>query len=564
LDVTSARRAWLPRRYALDVRHALLLITGLFFFVIILYPLGHVLYRSLVSNGLLSLANYRAVFLTPANYRALWNSIWVSTCSTVIAMAVGTLLALLVVRTDIPCKSFLKILLLLPYGIPPFIGAIAWTQLFGPAGYISKLYTALTGAGQVPWNVYSPGGVVLVLAVYQFPVVFITVSGALGRIDTTLEEAARIAGAGLVRTMWDITVPLVTPAILAGSLLAFVGCISNFGIPALLGFRSRFFVLTTRIYSALSIPNIPLATAMSVVLTGVSAAALVFQRRLEKGQQKYTLIAGKSVNPQTINLRGWRMPVLMATISIAFFLSVTPIVSMLITSVLNYWGAPLSLASMTLDHYKYIARLDMVRRAFANSLFLGIASATITMAVGTFVSYMSVRGKLRSAAILDLLGTVPYALPCTVIAIAMILTWSRGPVVLYGTIWVMLAAYLVRYMPFSIRTTNATLKQVHPSLEEAARVSGAGWLQGMRDVVLPLTKPGLIAGWILVFMPAFRELTMSILLWSQGTETIGVAIYNMQDAGYTQIAAALSTIVLLVILAGNILVRRLSRGRIGL
>ena len=150
------------------------------------------------------------------------------------------------------------------------------------------------------------------------------------------------------------------------------------------------------------------------------------------------------------------------------------------------------------------------------------------------------------------------------VAIAMILAWSRPPVVLYGTIWVILAAYLVRYMPFSIRTTNATLQQVHVSLEEAARVSGAGWTQTMRDIVMPLIRPGLVAGWILVFMPALRELTMSVLLWSQGAETMGVVIYNMQDAGYTQIAAALSTLVLLVILAGNAVVRKLSKGEISI
>ena len=180
------------------------------------------------------------------------------------------------------------------------------------------------------------------------------------------------------------------------------------------------------------------------------------------------------------------------------------------------------------------------------------------------MSYMSIRAKIRGAKTLDFVGTIPYAVPCTMVAISMILAWSRPPVVLYGTIWVILAAYLVRYMPFSIRTTNATLQQVHVSLEEAARVSGAGWIQTMRHIVMPLIRPGLVAGWILVFMPALRELTMSVLLWSQGAETMGVVIYNMQDAGYSQIAAALSTVVLLVILAGNVVVRKLTKGEVSM
>jgi iron(III) transport system permease protein len=237
---------------------------------------------------------------------------------------------------------------------------------------------------------------------------------------------------------------------------------------------------------------------------------------------------------------------------------------MLLTSFLKYWGAPLRFANMTTGHYRYILNLPMVTRAFRNSAFLAVASATITMAVGALVSYMSIRAKIKGAKTLDFVGTIPYAVPCTMVAISMILAWSRPPVMLYGTIWVILAAYLVRYMPFSIRTTNATLQQVHVSLEEAARVSGAGWAQTMRDVVMPLIRPGLVAGWILVFMPALRELTMSVLLWSQGAETMGVVIYNMQDAGYSQIAAALSTVVLLVILAGNAVVRKLTKGEVSM
>ncbi|HHY61345.1 MAG TPA: iron ABC transporter permease, partial [Firmicutes bacterium] len=537
---------------------------GLFFLVVIVYPLSLVVVKSFSSEAGFTFENYVKIFSESANLKAFWNSIWVSSLSTLICVAVGTILAMLVVRTDIPGKSWLRMLLLLPYGIPPFIGAMAWAQLFGPVGYVSKLYMTLTGATSAPWNIYSAAGVVLVLAVYQFPVVFITVSGALGKIDTSLEEAARMSGAGPFRTLIDVTMPLITPAITASALLAFVGCISNFGIPALLGFRARFFVLTTKIYSALSIPDMPLATAMAVILAITSGIPLILERRLERGQSRYTVIAGKSVRPQTMSLGGWRIPVLIIVVLVSLFAGVVPLISMLLTSFLKYWGAPLNLANMTTSHYKYILDLPMASRAFRNSLFLAVSAATITMAVGALVSYMSVRAKIKGAKTLDFVGTIPYAVPCTMVAIAMILAWSRPPVMLYGTIWVILAAYLVRYMPFSIRTTNATLQQVHVSLEEAARVSGAGWTQTMKDIVMPLIKPGLIAGWILVFMPALRELTMSVLLWSQGAETIGVVIYNMQDAGYTQIAAALSTIVLLVILAGNAIVRKLSKGEISM
>lgn len=549
---------------ALDMRYVFLALTGALFVGIIVYPLYHVLAKSFVSGSGLSLANYVKVFSNPTNFKALWNSIWMSATTSVIAMVAGTSLALFVIRTDIPCKNLLRIMLLMPYAIPPFIGAIAWTQLFGPAGYISKAYINLFGSYDVPWNIYSTGGIVLVMAMYQFPVVFITVSGALGRLDPSFEEASRMSGANAFKTMRDVTIPLVMPSIMAGTLLAFVGAISNFGIPALLGFRARFYVLTTRIYSALAIPDMPLATAMAVLLAITAGAALFVQIKFEKGQSRYTVISGKSVRPQTISLGKWRMPIFFMVVAVSLVASIVPMASMLLTSVLKYWGAPIKLSNLTLKHFSYVFNLEMARRALKNSFILAVLAATVTMALGAVVSYMSVKAKMKAAVVLDIVGTFPYAVPCTVIAIAMILAWSKPPIMLYGTLWIMLAAYLVRYMPFSIRTTRATLQQIHSSLEEAARMSGAGWLQTMRHIVVPLIKPGLIAGWILVFMPAFRELTMSVLLWSQGNETIGVVIYNMQDAGNTQIAAAISSIVLLLILVGNVIVRKVSKGQVGL
>ncbi|NLJ80210.1 MAG: iron ABC transporter permease [Firmicutes bacterium] len=550
------------KKRSFDIRNVLMVFILLFFLAIIVYPLFLVVVKSVSTKTGLSLENYRKILLSSANMKAFWNSLWVSSVATLLCVTAGAGLAMFVVRTDIPGKSWLKMLLLLPYGIPPFIGAMAWAQLFGPVGYVSRLYTNLTGAFSAPWNIYSAAVVVIVLAVYQFPVVFITISGALGKIDTSLEEASRMSGAGPLRTLIDVTLPLITPAILASSLLAFVGCISNFGIPALLGFRARFFVLTTRIYSALAIPDMTLATAMAVLLAVTAGIPLLLAKRLERRSGKFTVISGKSVRPQTIKLGIWRIPIFAVVLTIALFAGVVPLLSMIITSFLTYWGAPLNSANMTFDHYKYILNLPMAVRAFRNSAFLATLAATITMFIGALVSYMSLRAKMKGAKVLDFMGTIPYAVPCVMVAIAMILAWSKPPLVLYGTIWVILAAYLVRYMPFSIRTTNATLQQVHFSLEEAARVSGAGWAQTMKDVVLPLIKPGLVAGWILVFMPALRELTISVLLWSQGAETLGVVIYNMQDAGYTQIAAALSTVVLFVILSGNAIVRKLSKGEI--
>ncbi|MGQ0570769.1 MAG: ABC transporter permease [Armatimonadota bacterium] len=558
----AAAPAGRPTR-GLDPRVPLLVAVGLIMAVLILWPVAQVVHRSLVSDGALGFDNYRRILGQPANLRALINTIWVGVASTIGAMALGTVLAFLLVRTDLPGKSWLRTLLVVPYAIPPFFGAIAWAQLLGPQGYLMRPLLRLLGWEQAPFSIYSAGGIVFVTAIHYFPFVFLTVSSALEHMDASLEEAARTSGAGSLRVMRDVTVPLVSPAILAGGILAFVGSIANFGIPALLGIRARFYVLTTSIYASLNIPDFPLATAMSMLLVAVAGGALALQWRLQRGEGRYTVIAGKSIQPRAIVLGSLRPAALALVLIIAVVIAILPIISLAVTSFLRFYGAPLAAASLTVRHYAYVIAQENIRRALWNSTVLGLAAATLTIVLGTFISYTRLKAKMRGAAALDGLGMLPYAIPHTVIGIAMILAWSRPPLTFYGTLWILLFAYLVAYMPYSLRTTSATLQQVHGSLEEAARTSGAGPLRALRDIIVPLVRPGMIAGWILVFMPAFRELTMSILLFGLRTETIGVVIFNFQDSGNTQIAAALSVLVLLLIVGSNLIVRRLTRGQVG-
>ena len=545
---------------SLDPRYVLLLACALFILVLVVYPLWQVFYRSFLHQGLFSLHNYQKVFTNSTYYRALLNSVWTSVAAAVLCMVMGTIFAFLVVRTNLPYKKSLLTLIVLPYAIPSFFSAIAWIQLLGPQGYLTRFFLNLTGWETPPWNLYSPGGIVFVLTMHYFVLVFITVAGALERMDASLEEAARSSGANTDRIMREITLPLVLPAILAGGLLAFIGSIANFGIPALLGMRARFFVLTTSIYSALAIPDFALATALSGMLVMVALVFLIFQLWLQRGEGKYTVIAGKSVHPAELKLGSARTVIFLCASMFVFFVSIVPILSMFLTASLKYWGAPLVATSFTLDHFVYVLNLETGKRAIFNSLILAAVAATVTMFIGTIISYMHVKTKLRGSRLLDLLATVPYAVPHTVIAIAVILAWSRPPVSLYGTLWIILAAYLAIYIPFAVRTTNSTLQQIHDSLEEAARVSGAGLFERLRDVILPLSRPGMIAGWILVFMPALRELTISILLYAHGTETIGVVVYNLQDAGYREVAAALACIVIILLIVGNLVIRRLTGG----
>lgn len=546
-----------------DRRYLLMAAAGLFILLVVVYPLWQVFFRSFLDAGAFSLKSYRKVFAHPTYYRALVNSVWVSFVTAALCMALGTLLAFLVIRTDLPLKKSLRTLLVLPYALPSFFAAIAWIQLLGPQGYLARFFLQLSGRETAPWNIYSAGGIVFVLTVHYFILVFITVAGALERMDASLEEAARASGAGTYRIMREITLPLVLPAILAGGLLAFIGALANFGIPALLGMRARFFVLTTSIYYALAIPDFGLATALSGMLVAVALVSMAVQFGIQKGESRYTVISGKAVHPSELKLRATKYPLFFSTAAFVVFISILPILSMVLTALLRYWGAPLTTANLTLQNFAYVLRFEAARRAIANSLFLAAVAATATMFVGVVISYMHVKARLRGSRLLDFLATIPYAVPHTVIAIAMILAWARPPVSLYGTLWIILVAYLAVYLPFAVRTTNATLQQVHDSLEEAARVSGAKIFPRLRDIILPLARPGMIAGWILVFMPALRELTVSILLYAYRTETIGVVVYNLQDAGYREIAAALAAIVMSLLIVGNVVIRKLTGGVAG-
>jgi iron(III) transport system permease protein len=546
-----------------DRRYLLMAAAGVFVLIFVIYPLWQVLFRSFLDAGVLSLKSYQKVFSYPSYYRALLNSVWISCATAAMCMVLGTLLAFLVVRTDLPGKRTLRTLLVLPYALPSFFAAIAWIQLLGPQGYLARLFLQVFGMTAVPWNIYSAGGIVFVLTAHYFILVFITVAGALERMDVSLEEAARASGATTDQIMRQITLPLVLPAIMAGGLLAFIGALANFGIPALLGMRARFFVLTTSIYYALAIPDFGLATALSSLLVLVALVSMAVQFGIQRGESRFTVISGKAVHPSELKLRSVRYALFWLISGFVISMSMLPILSMVMTALMRYWGAPISAANLTLQNFFYVLQLEAAQRAIVNSLFLGAAAATVAMFVGTVISYLHVKAKLKGTRVLDFLATIPYAVPHTVIAIAMILAWARPPVSLYGTLWIILAAYLAVYLPFAVRTTHSTLQQVHDSLEEAAQASGAKLFPRLRDILLPLARPGMIAGWILVFMPALRELTVSILLYAHHTETIGVVVYNLQDAGYREIAAALASIVMGLLILGNMMIRKLTGGVAG-
>ncbi|RKX73901.1 MAG: iron ABC transporter permease [Spirochaetes bacterium] len=539
--------------------------------VLVVYPLGSLILRAFLSEGEVSLDNFSKVLSTRENFIALWHSLFVSIISTILATFLGTVLAWIVARTDIPFRKKIKTGLMMPFLIPPFIAAIAWLQLIGPAGYINSIYMTVKETWNPLFVIYGKWAVILVMTVSGYPFVYLTTLGGLERMNPSLEEAGQISGAGTFRVMKDITLPMMAPTIGAGAILVFVSRIANFGIPAVMGMPDNYYVLTTKIYRLIDqsfvIPDAQaIATAMSMFLMIIAACGLLFVKFYLRGKE-YTVISGKDVQPKLVKLGKWRYLLFAFAFLVILVIVVLPVIAILLTALTRAWGLPPTLDNWTLENFRYVLfDLDMSRRAIRNSIFLALSASTITTLMGAIISYVVVRGKMKSRQLIDFLASIPYSIPGTVFALGMIIAWNRafwGRLNIYNTIWIILFAYIARYLAYSVRTVGSSLRQVDVSLEEAAWVSGSGWLQSFKDIVLPLIKSGLFASWFLVFMPTLRELTISVLLWSTGNETIGVAVYNLQEGGDVTSSAALAIIMIIVIFAGNYLIKKITRGEYG-
>ena len=549
--------------------HLLMGVPALLLLLLVAFPISLIFIQSVLSEaGTLTIEFLQKVFEVKSNYMSLVNTLTISLLTVFFTILIGCPLAWVVTRTDMPFKGIFKTLFIIPFMIPPFIGAIAWGFLLSPrTGFVNKFLMALFNSSTPPFNIYTYEGVVLVMSVYFYPFVFITVTGALERMDPTLEEAAMSSGSSRFRVVKDITFPLVAPSIAAGALLVFIAACSNFGIPALIGSEGRVYVLTTRIFFYIysgGFEGLQMASSLSIFLVFTSALALLANRWYLRKKQ-FTIIAGKSIRPNLVRLGKYRIPFFIGCCLFTFATMVAPMLCIVLISLLKAYGVEIAWKNFTLANYKFILfDYELTRVSIWNSIKLSLTAATILTVIGSLIAYIIVRTKLTGRRILEFLSTLPYSIPGTVLAIGMILAFSgKFRINFYNTIWILLIAYIARYMAFAVKSVGASLEQVHMSLEEAARASGAGWGRTFRDIVVPLVKPGLIAAWFLAFMPMLRELTVSVLLYGPETRTIGVAVYELQDGGYYDTAAALATLVIIVIFAGNFLLKRITGGEFG-
>ncbi|MCI2099341.1 MAG: iron ABC transporter permease [Succiniclasticum sp.] len=552
----------------LDSKFIVIAISVLLLMYFIVFPLLVLIYDSFFVDGVLDISNYREVYGKAVNWKSLTNTVQLAFIVMIASVLVTFPMAWLVGRTDLPFKKAFRTILVASYMIPPYVGAIAWVQLLNPSvGYLNNIFKAVFGLSQAPFNIYTMGGLAWVLTLFYSPFAFITISRAMEKMDPTLEEAARISGSSPLRTLKDVTLPLMMPSIVAGGLLVFIAAASCFGIPAIVGMPGNIEVMTTRIVTfvyqgdAAGIRN---ATALAVSMMIIANGLLFFMSYL-LSHKDYTTISGKSTRPNMVELGKWKPLALLIVGGYAFIAVILPLGSIVMTSFLVSMSKGVELGNFGIDAWIPVITSSQYMESIWRSVVYGVVAACIGTVLALFVAYLSVKTKITGRSLPDLLVVLGGATPSIVISLALIITFSGNyGLNIYSTMWILVVSYLVKYMTMSVRTIAASLSQVHSSLEEAALNSGASWIRTCKDIIIPLIAPSIVAGWFLIFMPSFYELTMSNLLYGADTKTIGVLLYELQTYADTQNASVLSVIILFIVLVGNLILNKATKGKVSI
>jgi iron(III) transport system permease protein len=532
--------------------------------VLVAYPLLWLVLAAFGVPKTFALAPLLKTYARSQNFTALANTLVLAFGASIMSVVIGLPLAWATARSDMPLRRLVHALAALSYITPPYLTALAYIILLGPdAGYFNRALRAAFGFTSGPLNVFSMSGVIFVIGLHVFAYTYFMTHGALRSVDASLEEAAQILGARRWYMLRRISLPLVAPAVTGGALLAAVDSMALFGPQAFLGLPARITFLPTRIYSVLGAypPRWQEASALSLVLVLLTVIGLTIQRGyLER--RSFVTIGGRGVRTRRTPLGAWKWPLLAFCLGVVFFSAVAPIGMLTIVAFSKSWVEPLSWANLTLTNFRTALFDDQVAvRGILNSFKLAFGAGALAVVIGAAVAYIDLRTRLRGRRLLDYLAILPLGLPGTVMAVGVLLAFIRPPLVLYGTIWILLAAYVARFVPLATRSANATLRQIDVSLEEAGRISGASWLHTIWRVLLPLGRPGLAVAFLLVFIPALGELSATILLYTAGTETISVAIFRLNDLGRLEVVAALAVFVIVVILAVSLLLNHLTGER---
>ena len=522
---------------------------------LVLVPLAWLAWTSLQDplTGQLTLDNYRTAFTRRIYLAPIANSFRMATAVAVIAVLVGTPLAWLVARTDLPGRWLLRPLILAAFVTPSFLGANAWIFLAAPnSGMLNRAWAALFHTEHGPADIYSLNGCIFVIALYSIPYTFSLVTATLELMSSELEDAATTLGSGTFRTTWSITLPLALPAILSGFLLSFLEALELFGPPAFILIPAREQVMTTQLYLFFSLfpPQIEVAAAYAMPLLLVTVALLLLQRRI-LGRRRFTTVTGKGGLRRPLRLGAWRWPLLVVAFVPPLLAVVLPYGALLLVSLQQSWGrGPLAPGNLTLHWYAW-ALFDnpTTRTAILHSLEYSAAAASIALVLATLVAYLVVRALVPLARVLGFVAMAPFVVPGIVLAIGFLAAYSRPPLLLYGTAFILIAAYATRFLPIAYSNSAAILQGINADLENAARTLGAGRLRALGEITVPLLRRGLLSGWLLVFIPALRELSASVFLFTPQTHVITTVMFDFSDAGNYEAVSTMGLLMMLVTFA---------------
>ena len=499
--------------------------------------------------------NYTLLYTDRVIPKAILNTFIISSGTMILATFLGVALAWINARTNCPWADYLEPYNLIPFFLSPFVGAIAWHNLASPKiGLLNVWYRDIFGVEGYLLNVDNLWGVIWVTGLFFTPLVYLFVIGSLRRMDPSLEDSARTTGAGLLRTTLTITLPLVTPAILSGAIIVFVTSAGEFGVPFKLAAPYGWETLTTQIFTKAvgDDANHYLGATMSMVL-GVITVILIWVQRVYIAPRSYTTVTGKGFRPNVLDLGKWKWVAFGFNLAYILVAVILPIFCLFIVSLHPVWTAEIIPSDMSMNNYVktlFWWREDSIRAAtdgIINSFILAFSGASIAMVLALVVSYMIHRTKGFGSKLLDFLCVVPIGFPGIVLAMGVLVTYIQTPI--YATLWILLLGYITRFFPYGQRNIASIMLAISEELDQSSRMSGATWFTTLRRITIPLLKPGIFAGWVLLFVIFLRELSISIILYSTGTETISVGVYylaNFENEALTSALSMTQTIVLLI------------------
>jgi len=499
-------------------------------------------------TGSLTMANYYEAYLEEPGeaLHLLLNSLIFAFCSSTFSILIAMTLAWIAIRTNAPFKGLFELTAILPNVIPALLVSMAWVFLLNPTnGMLNVFCDNLFGIK--PFNIYSMTGLIWVEGMVTAPLAFLIIAAAMRSMDPALEESAKTLGSTEVGLTWRITFPLMRPAILAAWTLNFVRAIESFDTPAIIALPAGIEVFTTRIYrEALdSFPsNDNLAATYGVGLLVIALIFVAIYQRMTARVERFTTVTGKGFRPHSIDLGKWKDWAAGIALAMLIVMVVVPFITLALISLLPYYHTPdlESLQNLSTKHWQDLLGQRVISAVWV-SLRLAFFSATICIFFASCIAYLTVKTKIACRGILDALVFIPWAFPGTVLALGLLWAYVKFPIPVYNTIWIIGIAYVTRFLPFALRTVSSTIIQIHKELEEASLICGAGFVATFRRIIIPLMRPGILAGWILLVTIFMREFGGSLFLSSPETEPIGPLLFWLYQDGFYGTVAALGVFV---------------------